>query len=189
MDLLCGGYFLNETWQDNETPKRASRIILCADFTTPSSDMFQEWSWLPVNKRLNYNKAVFTYKALNNLTPQYITDLLKPISDTHARRSVAHWLFQGQALLCSIGPIHIPHLNCGFQFLFQYAIQLHYPVLKKISNRYFKLLLFNVHIHIHVQSTLVISNSKGLSETLRDIRTSTYQSCRSEENNKSNNHI
>ena len=40
-----------------------------------------------------------------------------------------------------------------------------------------------------VQSTLVISNSKGLSETLRGIRTSTYQSWESEENNKLNNHI
>ena len=32
-----------------------------------------------------------------------------------------------------------------------------------------------------IQSTLVISNSKGLSEILRDIRTSTYQNCRIEE--------
>ena len=32
-----------------------------------------------------------------------------------------------------------------------------------------------------IQSTLVISNSKGLSEILRDIRTSTYQICRTEE--------
>ena len=32
-----------------------------------------------------------------------------------------------------------------------------------------------------VQSTLVISNSKGLSKILRDIRTSTYQICRLEE--------
>ena len=40
-----------------------------------------------------------------------------------------------------------------------------------------------------VQSTLVISNSKGLTEILRDIRTSTYQSWESEENNKLNNHI
>ena len=31
-----------------------------------------------------------------------------------------------------------------------------------------------------IQSTLVISNSKGLTETLRDIRTSTYQSWESE---------
>ena len=40
-----------------------------------------------------------------------------------------------------------------------------------------------------IQSTLVISNSKGLTEILRDIRTSTYQICRIEEKNKSNNHI
>ena len=33
---------------------------------------------------------------------------------------------------------------------------------------------------MHVQSSLVISNSKGLSEILRDIRTSTYQICRIE---------
>ena len=33
-----------------------------------------------------------------------------------------------------------------------------------------------------IQSTLVISKSKGLSETLRDIRNSTYQICRIEEN-------
>ena len=39
------------------------------------------------------------------------------------------------------------------------------------------------------RSTLVISNSKGLTETLWDIRTSTYQSWESEENNKLNNHI
>ena len=35
-----------------------------------------------------------------------------------------------------------------------------------------------------VQSTLVISKSKGPAEKLRDIRTSTYQMCRTEENTK-----
>ena len=34
----------------------------------------------------------------------------------------------------------------------------------------------------NVQSTLVISKSKGPSETLPDIRTSTYQICRTEKN-------
>ena len=34
---------------------------------------------------------------------------------------------------------------------------------------------------VHIKSTLVISNSKGLSEILRDIRTSTYQIWRIEE--------
>ena len=40
-----------------------------------------------------------------------------------------------------------------------------------------------------IQSTLVISNSKGLSEILRDIRSSTYQVCRIEEKNNLINHI
>ena len=34
---------------------------------------------------------------------------------------------------------------------------------------------------LFIQSTLVISNSKGFSEIVRDIRTSTYQICRIEE--------
>ena len=42
-------------------------------------------------------------------------------------------------------------------------------------------LLLAESMAIVVQSTLVISNFKGLSEILRDIRTSTYQVCRIEE--------
>ena len=37
------------------------------------------------------------------------------------------------------------------------------------------------YLGFEIQSTLVISNSKGLSEILRDIRSSTYQVCRIEE--------
>ena len=40
-----------------------------------------------------------------------------------------------------------------------------------------------------IQSTLVISKSKGPSETVRDIRTSTYQICSIEEKNNLNNQI
>ena len=65
--------------------KRAARVILRADFNTPSLQMFETLNWLPIHKRLKYNKAVFTYKALNNLSPQYIADLLKPVSETHNR--------------------------------------------------------------------------------------------------------
>ena len=39
-------------------------------------------------------------------------------------------------------------------------------------------------LRLEIQSTLVISKSKGPAETLRDIRTSTYQTCRIEENTK-----
>ncbi|MEW8544984.1 MAG: reverse transcriptase family protein [Candidatus Thiodiazotropha sp.] len=65
--------------------KRAARVILRADYNTPSSAMFHELNWLPVCRRLTYNKAVLIFKALNNLTPAYITNLLKPMSETHSR--------------------------------------------------------------------------------------------------------
>ena len=75
------------TWPDriSKLQKRAARIILNADFNTPSAEMFETLDWLPIVKRLKYNKAVFTYRAMNNLTPQYISDLLKPVSETHNR--------------------------------------------------------------------------------------------------------
>ena len=45
-------------------------------------------------------------------------------------------------------------------------------------------LLVNVSLKFHmlIQATLVTSKLKGPSETLRDIRTSTYQMCGTEEN-------
>ena len=39
---------------------------------------------MSVDSRIKYNKAVFTYKALNNMTPEYITKLLTPMSQTHS---------------------------------------------------------------------------------------------------------
>ena len=48
--------------------KRAARIILRVDFDTLSSVMFQELNWPSIENRLKYNKAVFSYRALNKLT-------------------------------------------------------------------------------------------------------------------------
>ena len=57
----------------SKSQKRAARIILKANFDTSSSLMFQELGWLSVENRLKYNKAVSTYRALNNLTPDYLS--------------------------------------------------------------------------------------------------------------------
>ncbi|MCG8047955.1 MAG: reverse transcriptase family protein, partial [Candidatus Thiodiazotropha endolucinida] len=64
--------------------KRAARIILNAGFDTPSVSMFKELGWVSVGDRLKYNKAVLTYKALNDLAPDYIASLLKPMSQAHS---------------------------------------------------------------------------------------------------------
>ena len=64
--------------------KRAARVILKSDIDTPSATMFQELCWMSVESRIKYNKAAFTYKAINNMTPDYITELLTPMSQTHS---------------------------------------------------------------------------------------------------------
>ena len=65
--------------------KKAARIILKVDYITPSVEMFQRLRWMTVSQRINYNKAVLTYKALNNLTPAYISDLLTPTAIAYNR--------------------------------------------------------------------------------------------------------
>ena len=64
--------------------KRAARIILKTDIITPSFLMFRELKWSSIDDRVKYNKAIFAYKALNDLTPSYISSLLKPMSEIHA---------------------------------------------------------------------------------------------------------
>ena len=81
----CGATSNTNVERLNELQKRAARIILNDDYMTPSADMFKSLCWMTVNNRLKYNKAVFTNKAINGLTPSYISDLLKQIAKTCSR--------------------------------------------------------------------------------------------------------
>ena len=84
----------------NKLQKRAARIIVKTDFTTPSADMFQRLGWMSVKHRIDCNKSVMTYKALHNLTPSYISDLLTPkaqINDRTLRTSEDGSLAQPKA--------------------------------------------------------------------------------------------
>ena len=63
--------------------KRAARIILHAEFNTPSAFMFKKLGWLSLADRLKFNKVVLIYRALNNQTPEYTSKLLKPMSEVH----------------------------------------------------------------------------------------------------------
>ena len=46
--------------------------------------MFKDLNWLSVESRVKYNKAVFTYRVLNNMAPEYITNRQTPMSETHS---------------------------------------------------------------------------------------------------------
>ena len=63
----------------NKLQKCAARIILKADLMASAADMFQNLGWTPVNSRLKYNKA------LNDQTPVYISNVLKPTTETRYR--------------------------------------------------------------------------------------------------------
>ena len=52
---------------------------------------------------------------------------------------------------------------------------------KSRASQSYTVVVVRVTYNVQIQSILVISNSKGHSEILRDIRTSTYQICRIEE--------
>ena len=56
--------------------KRAARIILHQPVKTASAPLFKELQWLTFNHRYIYNLAVLIYKALNDLTPPYVKELL-----------------------------------------------------------------------------------------------------------------
>ena len=91
--------------------KRAAWIILKADFMTPSKLMFETLGWLSVPKRLLYNKEILTYKALNNLTPTYISNLLTPLSEkTFAFfKIIREWTFMHtKVTFCAIRSLFLP---------------------------------------------------------------------------------
>ena len=57
--------------------KLAARTFL--DVRNPSSirscELFKTLNWLPLPMLANYNKCVMVFKAFNNLSPPYITDM------------------------------------------------------------------------------------------------------------------
>ena len=49
--------------------KRAARLILGRDFSTPSAFLFSELKWMPFPDRVIYQKALHMYKTLHGCAP------------------------------------------------------------------------------------------------------------------------
>ena len=60
--------------------KKSARTILQKSYDTPSSQLFTQLKWMSFKNRCNYHTGVLVYKALNHLTPSYITELLESAS-------------------------------------------------------------------------------------------------------------
>ena len=69
--------------------KQAARLILDADKYSPSSPLFDQLEWETFDKIVQEKQATIVFKALNNLTPDYISNLFKPTctNTNHSVRS------------------------------------------------------------------------------------------------------
>ena len=108
--------------------KQAARIILNADFMTPSRLMFSELKWLTFPKRVDYHTCTMVYKALNNLAPNYICERFIMTSDIHSRnlRSVDNKMLTFQVLKHLVMEILLQYLQQNFGT--RYHILFEYPL-------------------------------------------------------------
>ena len=70
----------------------AAHVILGVDYTVPSIELFKILKWLPFDKNVQFRQGTLVYKALNDMTPNYMTDMLTRSSETapFSLRSVSH---------------------------------------------------------------------------------------------------
>ena len=83
--LNLGSLFSNKYKENLEIAPDAARIVLNTDFTTSSKNMFMELKWLPFPERVKYHSCVMMYKAINNKTPEYISNMFSKSVDIHGR--------------------------------------------------------------------------------------------------------
>ena len=63
--------------------KRAARIILSKDYSTPSVELFESLNWMPLQQRFMYLRAVLMYKCMHNLAPHYLSDDIVVTNEIH----------------------------------------------------------------------------------------------------------
>jgi len=63
--------------------KKAARLILDRESKAPSLPLFQDSGWLPIHDRIKFVRATIVFKALNGLSPSYISDVILPFNKVH----------------------------------------------------------------------------------------------------------
>ena len=73
--------------------KRAARMILKADFMSPSEKFFKELNWLPFPKRVHCHTCLIVYKSITEQAPEYISSMLWTpceANQVNSSRFIAH---------------------------------------------------------------------------------------------------
>ena len=67
--------------------KRAARVILKADYMTPSEQLFKDLNWLPFPKRVQYHTCLMVYKGFTGKGPKCMSPMLAYFSEHHERQT------------------------------------------------------------------------------------------------------
>jgi len=54
----------------------AARLVMGCSNSTPSKPLLQQLHWLPIRERITFSLLFQVFKALNNLSPPYVADML-----------------------------------------------------------------------------------------------------------------
>ena len=65
----------------------AAKLVLQVSKFEHTTPLLKDLHWLPVHLRIDYKIALFCFKALNNLCPLYIANLIKPYTPNRCLRS------------------------------------------------------------------------------------------------------
>ena len=65
--------------------KRAARVILDKDYSTPSKHLFNELNWLTFPERVVFLKSIQIFKTLNGNAPEYLQTSFTFTSEIHSR--------------------------------------------------------------------------------------------------------
>jgi len=67
----------------------AARLVLCGRKYEHITPLLKELHWLPVEQRIVFKILLLTFKAVHNLSPSYIRDLLQTYKPVRSLRSSA----------------------------------------------------------------------------------------------------
>lgn len=70
----------------------AARLIMCRNKFDHITPILKELHWIPVQQRIIFKILLITYKALNNLAPIYISNLLNKYDPVRQLRSSSQYL-------------------------------------------------------------------------------------------------
>ena len=66
--------------------KMAARLIMNADYSVPSIELFQKLNWKSFKYNVQFHQAMLVYKSLNHLAPSYMYDMFKLSEENTSHR-------------------------------------------------------------------------------------------------------